>query len=246
MAGPERPARPASTRHQGLAGTGAPEHVDRREAPREPGRRTAAQAATRDVHHVSGSCSDRPGPGWTVSYRVPGPGVSPAVPSRRSHRATLVTLVPRSRVRITRRARPRPASRRAAADGDGSSRMARPTARPAPPPAMTSRASSRTSPPRPGGAHPRNSTGTPTLATTRPTASTRAPARRHVGDGHLEQRRTQVMGDDRGQDRRRRSPGTWPRPADHAARSGLETGTPGPLRAPGPAARVAAAPPGSA
>ena len=151
-----------------------PDGVDRAEpaAGLRPGPRRRPPPPTPTTS--DGSCSDRPGAGWAVVDRGARPG--PPGPSS-SHRTTLVTLVPRSRVRITGRARARPA-RSAMAAGTASWRMARPMARPAPPPAMTSRASSRTrSGPHGRWGPPRKRTGTPTLATTRATASTRAPRR---------------------------------------------------------------------
>ncbi len=78
---------------------------------REPRERPAAVAAARvasttEVHHDPGSCSARPTSGRTVTNGARPNATSPS----ESHNAALVTVVPRSMVRITGRGRRRPTS----------------------------------------------------------------------------------------------------------------------------------------
>ena len=202
--------------------------------PRPPSRNPRGRGPGARRTHRSGRSTTR----WAAAppTRAPDAVVATGAAARAtsplwSQSPTLVRVVPRSMVRITIRGRPGPVVP-PWRPGDGSCRMARPMARPAPPPAMTSRASSTTRSASPRCGPPRKSTGTPTLPTTRLDGPDPVRSGPDVGDRHLEQGRTEVVGDDRGQHDVVDRPGHAPVAPHHRLDQGLEPVHPGLLQHP--------------
>ena len=179
---PCRSGRPA--RSPGRRSAGRPSRRPRRPRRRRAGAwaRASAQAMTSDVHQRSGSCSVQPTCGWVVVSSERASATRPSSPQR----PTLVTVVPKSMVRITGRA-PARATRPAvsagvgvlverAAHGHAGASAFHDVAH------LVEHAVAR----RPSvSGPPRKRTGTPTLATTRATARWRSAPGRAAGTGTL-------------------------------------------------------------
>ncbi len=235
--------------HHGLAGTRAPDHVHGGKRSRVPGPAPDRRPPTSDVPPRPGSCSDHPGAGMDGLDRGAGRSHQTAIHragASGSHRATLVTLEPRSRVRITRRARWRPAAwpRRPATAPRGW--PAHGQARPSPGHHVTRLLQGGPAGIARGGARRGRAPGHPTLATTRATASIRGLPGGGVRHRHLEQRRPEIVGDHRGQHHVVGRPGTSPRHARSSARSAPRGWAGGASSSTWPSRARPAAPSGSA